>query len=114
MRSNGMGWHVDADTDPPHVTAQEAAGSAVVSLSIGDACDFCYRDGGAVHKGRGKGKGSKSKAGSESRLRLNSGDVLIFGGPSRDVEHCVDGFYGQESRPSWLNMAPGRLNITFR
>merc|ERR1712060_281598 len=101
-RSSGMGWHVDADTDPPHVTCEVAQNSAVVSLSIGDSCDFCYRDAGG-------GRGGKS----EHRVKLDSGDVLVFGGPSRSVEHCVDGIY-KGSRPPDLRMLPGRINVTFR
>lgn len=96
-RSSGMGWHVDADSDPPHVSAEEAQGSAVVSLSIGDACDFCYRGG----------------AGPAGEVRLESGDVLVFGGPSRSVEHCVAGI-NQGCRPKELRMPRGRINITFR
>lgn len=121
--SSGMGWHVDADTDPPHVAPEEAHGSAVVSLSIGDACDFCYRPARATvtspcrrgPDGKGSGKGSKAQPmQQEHRLRLESGDVLVFGGPSRDIEHCVDGLHGAGSRPPFLRMLPGRLNITFR
>lgn len=99
-RSNGMGWHVDADMDPPHVTPEEAQSSAVVSLSIGDACDFCYRAPG-------------TRQGAVSRLLLESGDVLVFGGVSRQVEHCVDGIYDGR-RPIGLRMPSGRINITFR
>jgi len=105
-RSNGMGWHVDADMDPPHVTPEEAQGSAVVSLSVGDACDFCYRTAG-----RGFSRGARQAA--AGRVRLESGDVVVFGGPSRQVEHCVDGLYAG-TRPKGLKMPPGRINITFR
>merc|ERR1712060_978174 len=78
-RSNGMGWHVDADTNPPNVSPEAAQKSAVVSLSVGAACDFYYRN--------------QRSDGSQQVLRLNSGDVLVFGGPSRSVEHCVNGVY---------------------
>jgi len=109
-RSNGMGWHADADTDPPNVSPEEAQSSAVVSLSIGAACDFCYRD--AISTGRGRGGRGSNRT--EHRLRLESGDVLVFGGPSRGIEHCVDGLHGEQSKPKWLKMPPGRINITFR
>jgi len=98
-RSNGMGWHVDADLDPPHVSPEDAQGSAVVSLSIGDSCEFCYRGQGSRQVGQ--------------KVRLESGDVLVFGGPRRSVEHCVDGIH-QGTRPPWLRMPRGRINITFR
>lgn len=96
-RSSGMGWHIDADSDPPHVSAEEAQGSAVVSLSIGDACNFCYR----------------GSAGPGGEVRLESGDVLVFGGPSRSVEHRVAGIH-HGCRPKELQMPRGRINITFR
>eukprot|EP00928_Gymnodinium_smaydae_P034213 TRINITY_DN24304_c0_g1_i1.p1 TRINITY_DN24304_c0_g1~~TRINITY_DN24304_c0_g1_i1.p1 ORF type:complete len:324 (-),score=41.23 TRINITY_DN24304_c0_g1_i1:41-1012(-) len=98
-RSNGMGWHVDADTDPPHVAPEHAFGSAVVSLSIGDSCEFCYRE-----------QGNRETF---ERIRLDSGDVLVFGGQSRGIEHCVNGIHSDTS-PAWLNMRRGRINITFR
>ncbi|CAE8604170.1 unnamed protein product [Polarella glacialis] len=99
-RSSGMGWHVDADTEPPHATPEEAHGSAVVSLSIGDSCHFRYRDSGA-------------RSATERSVRLNSGDVLVFGGPSRKVEHCVSDL-DVSGRPQWLSMPSGRINVTFR
>ncbi|CAK0836766.1 unnamed protein product [Prorocentrum cordatum] len=94
-RSRGMGWHADADTDPPQASREEAQGSAVVSLSA--TSTFHYR----------------ALSGEERGVCLRSGDVLVFGGPSRQVEHCVAGIRS-DSRQGWLRMPPGRLNITFR
>ena len=39
------------------------------------------------------------------RILFESGDVLIFGGPSRHIHHCVDKIYDQVGY---------RLNFTFR
>ena len=79
-------------------------GVPVVSLSIGDAADFYY-----------------SKASPEweisSKVRLESGDLLVFGGASRMVFHGVStvhaGTCPSELQES-LNMLPGRVNLTFR
>jgi alkylated DNA repair protein (DNA oxidative demethylase) len=46
-------------------------------------------------------------------VRLESGDLLVFGGPSRMIHHGVSGIV-PHSRPPWLRMVPGRLNFTFR
>lgn len=90
-----MGLHQDRD---------EASGDPVVSLSLGDACTF--RFGTPEHRGR-----------PYTDVRLESGDLVVFGGPSRMAFHgvpkVVDG-----SAPAWcaeaLGASPGRVNITLR
>ena len=90
-----MGLHQDRD---------EASGDPVVSLSLGDACTF--RFGTPEHRGR-----------PYTDVRLKSGDLVVFGGPSRMAFHgvpkVVDG-----TAPAWcrdvLGAAPGRVNITLR
>lgn len=90
-----MGLHQDRD---------EASGDPVVSLSLGDACTF--RFGTPEHRGR-----------PYTDVRLESGDLVVFGGPSRMAFHgvpkVVDG-----TAPAWcrdvLGAAPGRVNITLR
>lgn len=90
-----MGLHQDRD---------EASLDPVVSLSLGDACTF--RFGTPEHRGR-----------PYSDVRLESGDLVVFGGPSRMAFHGVpkvlDG-----TAPAWcrdvLGAAPGRVNITLR
>lgn len=80
-------------------------GVPVVSLSIGDAADFHY-----------------SKAGPDwetsSKVRLESGDLLVFGGASRMVFHGISyvhaGTGPSELRDEPVNMLPGRVNLTFR
>ncbi|TMW62171.1 hypothetical protein Poli38472_009664 [Pythium oligandrum] len=92
---NGM--HIDKDE------SEEAMemGSPVISFSIGCAADFAfcdhYPDG---HEG-------------VPVVRLESGDVLVFGGPSRKVVHALTRVYAN-SEPKWLRMRAGRLNLTFR
>ncbi|KAJ9511486.1 hypothetical protein QJQ45_029846, partial [Haematococcus lacustris] len=51
------------------------------------------------------------------RVRLESGDVLVFGGPSRMVFHAVPNIYPGTAPPSLVQatgLRPGRLNLTFR
>ena len=86
-------------------------GAPVVSISIGDACDFGYSTTrpeetdaslealGGAHKARS--------------VRLDSGDILVFGGPSRMIFHGVTKIHAN-NRPKGLRMLPGRLNLTFR
>ena len=78
-------------------------GLPVVSFSIGDSADFLYGDERDVDKAQ--------------KLVLESGDVLIFGGKSRNVFHGVTAIHPRTA-PSLLlhqtNLRPGRLNLTFR
>ena len=86
-------------------------GSPVVSISIGDACDFGYCDTRPEEADQALvalGGGEKPK-----NVRLESGDVLIFGGPSRMVFHGVTKIHPNH-RPKGLVLAGGRLNLTFR
>lgn len=94
-RGSTMGLHQDRD---------ETSGAPVVSLSLGDACTF--RFGTPESRGR-----------PYTDVRLESGDLVVFGGPSRlsfhGVPKVVDG-----TAPDWcadvLGAAPGRVNITVR
>ena len=84
-----MGLHQDRD---------EADFSApVVSISLGDACRF--RIGGT------------ERGGPTVPLRLESGDVVVIGGPSRLAFHGVDRIY---SGSSTLLRNGGRINLTLR
>lgn len=90
-----MGLHQDRD---------EARGDPVVSLSLGDACTF--RFGTPEHRGR-----------PYTDVRLESGDLVVFGGPSRLAFHGVPKVF-DGTAPAWcrevLGAAPGRVNITLR
>ena len=94
-RGATMGLHQDRD---------EASLAPVVSLSLGDACTF--RFGTPEHRGR-----------PYTDVRLESGDLVVFGGPSRMAFHGVPKVF-DSTAPSWcreaLGVEPGRVNITLR
>jgi len=69
----------------------------VVSVSLGNSCDFGYKLIGRQPQ----------------YIRLNSGDVVLFGGPQRMIEHCVQRVY-KNTCPSYLPVNNARLNFTFR
>ncbi|MEU5850591.1 alpha-ketoglutarate-dependent dioxygenase AlkB family protein [Saccharopolyspora shandongensis] len=85
-----MGMHQDRD---------ERSREPVVSLSLGDTCVF--RFGNAENRNR-----------PWTDVELCSGDLFVFGGPSRLAYHGVPKTYpgtGPE-----IGMTAGRLNITLR
>lgn len=84
-----MGLHRDEDE------AERAA--PVLSVSLGDDCRF--RIGGT------------ERGGPTRSVRLASGDVLLFGGPSRLAYHGVDRVYPGTST---LLERGGRINLTLR
>jgi DNA oxidative demethylase len=84
-----MGLHQDRD--------EAALAAPVVSISLGDACLF--RFGGDQRNGRTRSQ------------RLNSGDVVVIGGPSRLCFHGVDRIYPGTST---LIERGGRINLTLR
>lgn len=85
-----MGMHRDSD---------ERSEAPVVSVSLGDACVF--RFGNTASRGR-----------PWSDVELNSGDVFVFGGPSRLAYHGVPRTRAHTAPPH-LGLT-GRLNITLR
>ncbi|GAB3118812.1 alpha-ketoglutarate-dependent dioxygenase AlkB family protein [Glaciibacter psychrotolerans] len=86
-----MGMHQDKD---------EKSDAPVVSLSIGDTAKF--RFGNTADRGQ-----------PYTDLDLVSGDLFVFGGPSRFAFHGVPKIYpGTGSRATGL--ASGRINITMR
>lgn len=89
------------DRDESRKSLQD--GLPVVSISIGDSADFLYGDQRDIAK-------------AESVI-LESGDVLIFGGPSRHIFHSVTSILPDSAPRSLLeatSLRPGRLNLTFR
>ncbi|GLW67348.1 alkylated DNA repair protein [Actinomadura rubrobrunea] len=86
-----MGLHQDRDERSP---------APVVSLSLGDT--------GIFRLGNTRGRGRPWQD-----LPLESGDLLVFGGPSRMVYHGITKIL-PGTGPSDIGLTHGRLNITLR
>jgi len=86
-----MGLHQDKD---------ERGDAPVVSLSLGDRCVF--RFGNPERRGR-----------PWTDVELASGDLFVFGGPSRFAYHGVPKVLPGTGDPE-IGLAAGRLNITLR
>jgi alkylated DNA repair protein (DNA oxidative demethylase) len=86
-----MGMHQDKD---------ERSDAPVVSLSIGDTCTF--RFGNLESRGR-----------PYTDLELRSGDLFVFGGPSRFAYHGVPKLVPGSADPA-TGLTTGRLNLTLR
>ncbi|MFJ4777735.1 alpha-ketoglutarate-dependent dioxygenase AlkB family protein [Streptomyces sp. NPDC088762] len=82
-----------------HRDAEEKSGAPVVSLSLGDSCVF--RFGNTASRGR-----------PYQDVELRSGDLFVFGGPSRLAYHGVPRVLPGTGPPG-LGLI-GRLNITLR
>ncbi|MFH8931537.1 alpha-ketoglutarate-dependent dioxygenase AlkB family protein [Streptomyces pristinaespiralis] len=83
-----------------HQDKEERSGAPVVSLSIGDSCVF--RFGNTQTRGR-----------PYTDVELASGDLFVFGGPSRYAYHGVPKVHAATADPG-TGMNRGRLNITLR
>ncbi|MDH6135613.1 alkylated DNA repair protein (DNA oxidative demethylase) [Kitasatospora sp. MAA4] len=86
-----MGMHQDKD---------EKSGAPVVSLSIGDSCVF--RFGNTTNRNK-----------PYTDLELASGDLFVFGGPSRFAYHGVPRVLPGTGDPD-CGLTSGRLNLTLR
>ena len=84
-----MGLHQDRD--------EQDFTAPVISVSLGD--DARFRIGGVA-------RGGKTHS-----LMLRSGDVIVFGGPSRLAYHGIDRIYPGTST---LLSKSGRINLTLR
>ncbi|WP_217142947.1 alpha-ketoglutarate-dependent dioxygenase AlkB [Streptomyces sp. AC627_RSS907] len=85
-----MGMHRDAD---------ERSDAPVVSLSLGDTCVFRFGN-------------PETRTRPYTDVELRSGDLFVFGGPSRLAYHGVPRVYAGTAPPE-LGLT-GRLNITLR
>ena len=85
-----MGMHRDAD---------ERSDAPVVSLSLGDTCVFRFGN-------------PETRARPYTDVELRSGDLFVFGGPSRLAYHGVPRVHPGTAPPE-LGLT-GRLNITLR
>ncbi|WNI23076.1 alpha-ketoglutarate-dependent dioxygenase AlkB [Streptomyces sp. ITFR-16] len=83
-----------------HQDREERSGAPVVSLSIGDTCVF--RFGNTQDRGR-----------PWTDVELASGDLFVFGGPSRFAFHGVPRIRPGTGGPG-TGMSGGRLNLTLR
>lgn len=86
-----MGMHQDKD---------EKSLAPVVSLSIGDTCRFRFGN-------------TESRNKPYQDLDLESGDLFVFGGPSRLAFHGVQKVY-PGTAPAECGLESGRINITMR
>ena len=86
-----MGMHADRDEHVP---------APVVSLSVGDSCVF--RFGNTSDRGR-----------PWTDVLLESGDLFVFGGPSRFAFHGVPKVLAGTAPPG-CGVAVGRFNLTVR
>ena len=84
-----MGLHRDQD--------EAAVDAPVLSVSLGDSAYFRF--------------GAMDRRGETSRLKLSSGDVLMFGGPARLMYHGIDRILPGTST---LVSGGGRINLTLR
>ena len=85
-----MGMHRDSD---------EKSDAPVVSLSLGDTCVFRFGN-------------TETRTKPCTDVELRSGDLFVFGGPSRFAFHGVPRVYAGTAPPE-LGLT-GRLNITLR
>ncbi|BDM69414.1 alkylated DNA repair protein [Streptomyces nigrescens] len=86
-----MGMHQDKD---------ERSDAPVVSLSIGDRCVFRFGN-------------TATRTKPYTDIELASGDLFVFGGPSRFAYHGVPKVRPGTGDPA-TGLAGGRLNITLR
>ena len=89
-----MGLHQDKDESPQSI----AEGAPVVSFSIGDTARFLF--------------GGLRRREPVQKIRLESGDAFVFGGPARLRYHGVTRIE-PGTAPAALPFE-GRLNLTFR
>jgi len=96
-----IGWHMDR---VPGLSKEDnlKVTSPVVSLSLGDSAYFCYKN---------------EMKDEEKSIFVESGDIVVFGGPSRMVFHTVPRVIGGTAPPEIgkiMKKYPGRFNLTFR
>ena len=95
-----VNWYVPGAKMGMHVDGDEVAPAPVVSLSVGSTGVF--RFGNAAGRGR-----------PWVDVPLESGDAVVFGGPSRLAYHGVTRLVPGTDDPA-IGPLPGRLNVTVR
>lgn len=86
-----LGMHQDKD---------ERSDAPVVSLSLGDTCVFRFGN-------------TESRNKPYADIELRSGDLFVFGGPSRFAYHGVTKTFPGTGNPA-IGLEHGRLNFTLR
>ncbi len=97
-------WHQDTEE------TDGEGGLPIVSFNIGDSCDFLINN---VKPKIDASHPRSNPLNLAHRVRLESGDVLIFGGPSRHIWHSVYKIH-ENTAPSFLDFKDARLNYTLR
>lgn len=83
-----------------HQDGEEPSAAPVVTISLGDTCTFRIA-------------GVDRRTGPFTDIELRSGDLLVFGGPSRRIFHGVPKVR-PGTAPAGLGLVPGRLSLTVR
>ncbi len=83
-----------------HQDGEEPSDAPVVTISLGDACTFRLA-------------GVDRRTGPFTDVRLESGDLLVFGGTNRRIFHGVPKVL-PGTTPVGLDLPPGRLSLTVR
>jgi alkylated DNA repair protein (DNA oxidative demethylase) len=95
-----INFYDDAAKMGMHQDKEERSPAPVVSLSIGDTCVF--RFGNTETRGK-----------PYTDVELKSGDLFVFGGPSRFAFHGVPKVLPGTADPA-TGLTTGRLNLTLR
>jgi hypothetical protein len=99
-----IGWHQDKD---PNDGDED---KPVVSFTLGDSCDFLICNGRPQIS---LARPLSNPVNLAHRILFESGDVLIFGGPSRTIHHSIYEMH-KDTAPKFLPLRNARLNLTFR
>ncbi|MFN8644680.1 MAG: alpha-ketoglutarate-dependent dioxygenase AlkB [Candidatus Binatia bacterium] len=83
-----------------HQDGEEPSEAPVVTIAIGDRC--CFRLAGV-----------ERRSAPFTDVEMRSGDLIVFGGPSRRIFHGVPRV-DSGTAPDGLGLPPGRLSITIR
>ncbi len=95
-----VNWYGPGARMGMHADREERCAAPVVSLSLGDSCLF--RFGSPVGRGR-----------PWTDVTLESGDLIVFGGPSRRAFHGVPKVLPNTGEPG-IGLEAGRFNLTLR
>lgn len=95
-----VNWYGDGAHMGLHQDKEERSEAPVVSISLGDRAVF--RFGNTLSRGR-----------PYTDIELQSGDLFVFGGPSRFAYHGVPRTIRGTADPA-CGLAQGRLNLTIR